>query len=119
LIHLPFQSGNNRVLAAMNRKYTREEYTAKIDRLRELAPDVTFSSDVIVGFPGETDAEFEDTLALVDYVKFGKLFTFIYSPRSGSPAAEMPDPYTRAEKLARFNRLIALQKQIEADSAAA
>ncbi|MDR0818075.1 MAG: tRNA (N6-isopentenyl adenosine(37)-C2)-methylthiotransferase MiaB [Oscillospiraceae bacterium] len=115
LIHLPFQSGNNRVLAAMNRKYTSEEYIAKIDRLRELAPGVTFSGDVIVGFPGETDEEFEDTLSLVERVRFGKLFTFIYSPRSGSPAAEMPDPFTRAEKLTRFNRLIDLQKQIETD----
>ncbi|MDR2531105.1 MAG: tRNA (N6-isopentenyl adenosine(37)-C2)-methylthiotransferase MiaB [Oscillospiraceae bacterium] len=113
LIHLPFQSGSDRVLAAMNRKYTGGEYLEKIERLRELVPEVTLSSDVIVGFPGETDEEFEDTLKLVGRVRFSKLFTFIYSPRVGTPAASMEDPATRAEKLARFDKLIALQKEVE------
>jgi tRNA-2-methylthio-N6-dimethylallyladenosine synthase len=112
-LHLPFQSGSDRVLAAMNRKYTRGGYLAKIERLRELMADVTLSGDVIVGFPGETDAEFEDTLNLVERVRFGKLFTFIYSPRVGTPAANMPDPYTRAEKQVRFDKLIALQRKVE------
>jgi tRNA-2-methylthio-N6-dimethylallyladenosine synthase len=114
-LHLPFQSGNNRVLDAMKRGYSAEEYLAKIARLKELVPGVELSSDVIVGFPGETDAEFEDTLSLVEQVRFRKLFTFIYSPRRGTPASNLPDPFSRAEKLARFDKLIALQKSIESE----
>jgi len=114
-LHLPFQSGNNRVLDAMNRRYTREQYLEKIARLKELVPGVELSSDVIVGFPGETDEEFEDTLSLISEVKFKKLFTFIYSPRHGTPAENMPDPFTRAQKQVRFDKLIALQKAIESE----
>lgn len=113
-LHLPFQSGSDRILAAMNRGYTAAEYLSKINRLKELAPNVSLSSDIIVGFPGETDAEFEDTLKIVGAVRFDKLFTFIYSPRPGTPAAEMPDPFTRAQKQTRFNKLIALQRSIDA-----
>ena len=75
-------------------------------------PDIVLTSDVIVGFPGETDEEFEDTLKLVEQVRYDALFTFIYSPRTGTPAAEMPDPATRQEKLARFDRLRAAQNRI-------
>ncbi len=111
-IHLPFQSGSDRVLKAMNRRYTREGYLELIRLARSYMPDVVLTSDVIVGFPGETEEEFEDTLSLVREVRFDALFTFIFSPRTGTPAAKMPDPFTRREKQARFDRLIALQNSV-------
>ncbi len=111
-IHLPFQSGSNRVLAAMNRRYTRESYLELVRLARTYMPDVVLTSDVIVGFPGETEEEFEDTLSLVREAEFDALFTFIFSPRTGTPAASMPDPFTRAEKQARFDRLVELQNSI-------
>ena len=111
-IHLPFQSGNNRVLSAMNRRYTREQYLAKVRALRERVPHVVLTSDVIVGFPGETTQEFEDTLSLIEEVRFDALFTFIYSPRRGTPAAELPDPLSKAEKSASFDRLVEAQNRI-------
>ena len=111
-IHLPFQSGNTRVLAAMNRRYTREQYLAKVEALRVRIPGVVLTSDVIVGFPGETVQEFEDTLSLIEQVRFDALFTFIYSPRKGTPAAELPDPMTKAEKSANFDRLVEAQNRI-------
>ena len=111
-IHLPFQSGNDRVLRAMNRRYTRSDYLGLVEMARSYVPDIVLTSDVIVGFPGETDEEFEDTLSLVREVEFDALFTFIYSRRSGTPAAEMPDPFTRAEKQVRFDKLIDLQNGI-------
>lgn len=112
VIHLPFQSGNTRVLQAMNRRYTREQYLDKVRALRARIPDVVLTSDVIVGFPGETTEEFEDTLSLVEQVRFDALFTFIYSPRKGTPAAEMPDPISKEEKSASFNRLVEAQNRI-------
>ena len=112
VIHLPFQSGNSRVLAAMNRRYTREQYLDKVRALRERIPNVVLTSDVIVGFPGETTGEFEDTLSLIEQVRFDALFTFIYSPRKGTPAAEMPDPMSKAEKSANFDRLLEVQNRI-------
>ncbi len=112
VIHLPFQSGNSRVLAAMNRRYTREQYLDKVRALRARIPDVVLTSDVIVGFPGETEAEFGDTLSLIREVRFDALFTFIYSPRKGTPAAELPDPFSRAEKQAWFDRLVEEQNAI-------
>ena len=112
VIHLPFQSGNTRVLQAMNRRYTREQYLDKVRALRARIPDVVLTSDVIVGFPGETTEEFEDTLSLVEQVRFDALFTFIYSPRKGTPAAEMPDPISKEEKSASFNRLVEAQNCI-------
>ena len=112
VIHLPFQSGNTRVLQAMNRRYTREQYLDKVRALRARIPDVVLTSDVIVGFPGETTEEFEDTLSLVEQVRFDALFTFIYSPRKGPPAAEMPDPISKEEKSASFNRLVEAQNRI-------
>ena len=112
VIHLPFQSGNTRVLTAMNRRYTREQYLDKIRALRERIPNAVLTSDVIVGFPGETTEEFEDTLSLIEEVRFDALFTFIYSPRKGTPAAELPDPMTKEEKSANFDRLVEAQNRI-------
>ena len=111
-IHLPFQSGNDRVLGAMNRRYTRGQYLEKVAALRGRIPDVVLTSDVIVGFPGETTPEFEDTLSLIEKVRFDALFTFIYSPRKGTPAAELPDPQPRGEKSANFDRLVEVQNRI-------
>ena len=111
-IHLPFQSGSDRVLSAMNRRYTREDYLALVRSARAHMPDVVLTSDVIVGFPGETEAEFEETMSLVEEVRFDALFTFIFSPRAGTPAASMPDPFTRADKQRRFDRLVELQTRI-------
>ena len=111
-IHLPFQAGNDRVLQEMNRRYTAAQYLELVDYARSKMPELVLTSDVIVGFPGETDEEFEDTLKLVERVKYDALFTFIYSPREGTPAAKMPDPYTRQQKQARFDRLLELQNRI-------
>ena len=91
--HLPFQAGSDRVLKAMNRVYDRAGYLDKVRRLREQIPDVVITSDVIVGFPGETTEEFEETLSLIEEVRFDALFTFIYSPRVGTPAAGIPRPH--------------------------
>ncbi len=118
-IHLPFQAGNNRVLEAMNRGYTAEEYLEKAELARRYMPDLVMTSDVIVGFPGETSEEFEDTLRLVEKVRFDALFTFIYSRRPGTPAAEMPDPASREEKQRNFERLVSLQNKISAEKHAA
>ena len=112
VIHLPFQSGNTRVLTAMNRRYTREQYLDKVKALRERIPGVVLTSDVIVGFPGETTPEFEDTLSLIEEVRFDALFTFLYSPRKGTPAAGMDDPMSKAEKSANFDRLLKVQDRI-------
>ena len=112
VIHLPFQSGSTRVLAAMNRHYTREQYLEKVRALRERIPGVVLTSDVIVGFPGETAGEFEETLSLLEEVRFDALFTFIYSPRKGTPAAELEDPVAKEEKSARFDRLVEAQNRI-------
>ena len=112
VIHLPFQAGNDRILKVMNRRHTREEYLAKVADLKALIPDIVLTSDVIVGFPGETTEEFEDTLKVLEAVRYDSLFTFIYSPRVGTPAASMPDPMSREDKLANFNRLTALQDKI-------
>ena len=114
-LHLPFQAGNNRVLCAMNRGYTIEDYLALVEALRKALPDVVLTSDVIVGFPGETTEEFEDTLRVLADVRFDALFTFIYSPREGTPAAKLPDPLSKAEKAANFQRLVELQNRISAE----
>ena len=110
--HLPVQSGNDRILKVMNRHYNREEYLRLIAYGRKVMPDIVFTSDIIVGFPGETEEEFEDTLSLCEQVRYDALFTFIYSPRKGTPAAEMPDPTEKAEKNRRFDRLLELQNRI-------
>ena len=108
-LHLPFQSGNDRVLKEMNRRYTREQYLAEINYAKKVMPGLVLTSDVIIGFPGETEAEAMDTVSLVEEVGFDALFTFIYSPRPGTKAASMPDPATRAEKQKWFDRLLEVQ----------
>ena len=118
-IHLPFQSGNDRVLREMNRRYNREQYLELIRYARSVMPDISFTSDVIVGFPGETAEEFEDTMTLIDEVRFDALFTFIFSPREGTPAAKMDDPIPKAEKAAHFQRLVERQDQISEEKHAA
>ena len=110
--HLPFQSGNDRVLKAMNRHYDRAQYLSLVEYGKSVMPDLVLTSDVIVGFPGETEEEFEDTLTLIEQVHYDALFTFIYSPRKGTPAAEMPDPATKADKNRRFDRLLETQNRI-------
>ncbi|MBS6533065.1 MAG: tRNA (N6-isopentenyl adenosine(37)-C2)-methylthiotransferase MiaB [Oscillospiraceae bacterium] len=119
VLHLPFQAGNDRVLKVMNRRHTRAQYLEKIRDLKSLIPDIVLTSDIIVGFPGETTEEFEDTLRVLEEVRFDALFTFIYSPRVGTPAAKMDDPMPREEKLANFNRLVALQDAISEEKHAA
>ena len=119
VLHLPFQAGNDRVLKVMNRRHTRAQYLEKIRDLKSLIPDIVLTSDIIVGFPGETTEEFEDTLKVLEEVRFDALFTFIYSPRVGTPAAKMDDPMPREEKLANFNRLVALQDAISEEKHAA
>lgn len=109
--HLPVQSGNDRVLAKMNRKYTREKYLEVVKKLRAAMPDITLTTDIIVGFPGETAEEFEDTLSLVHEVGYDSIFAFIYSPRKGTPAADMDDPVSYEEKTERFARLMALHHE--------
>ena len=107
-LHLPFQSGNDRVLKAMNRHYTFDQYVSLTDYIREKIPDIVLTSDVIVGFPGETEEEFEDTVRLVKRVEFDNLFTFIYSKRSGTPAAVMKDQIDDDIKSQRFDRLLSV-----------
>ena len=104
-LHLPVQSGNDRVLKAMNRRYTREHYLSLVSYARSVMPDLCLTSDIIVGFPGETHEEFLDTLSLVQEVGYSALYTFLYSPRVGTPAARMEDPYTRTEKQQWFEEL--------------
>jgi tRNA-2-methylthio-N6-dimethylallyladenosine synthase len=110
--HLPFQSGSSRVLKAMNRHYDREKYLAAVEYAKSVMPELVLTSDVIVGFPGETAEEFEETLTLIEKVRYDALFTFIFSPRPGTPAATMADPTPKEEKNARFDRLCALQNAI-------
>lgn len=117
-LHLPFQSGNDRVLKEMNRHYDREKYISLIDYAYKLMPELSVTSDVIVGFPGETYEEFKDTLSLIDYVKYTSLFTFIFSSRPGTKAASMPDPVTREEKGKWFNELTSLQEKIAGERTA-
>ena len=119
VLHLPFQAGSDRILKAMNRVYDRAGYLDKVRRLRQAIPDVVITSDVIVGFPGETAEEFEDTMTLIDEVRFDALFTFIFSPREGTPAAKMDDPIPKAEKAAHFQRLVERQDQISEEKHAA
>jgi tRNA-2-methylthio-N6-dimethylallyladenosine synthase len=111
-LHLPVQSGSDRVLAAMKRNYTAMEYRSIIRRLRVARPDISISSDFIVGFPGETDADFEQTMKLVDDVRFDGSFSFIYSPRPGTPAASLRDDTPHAVKLARLQRLQARLQEL-------
>ena len=111
-LHLPVQAGNDRVLKAMNRGYTRQQYIEKAELARRYMPDLVLTTDIIVGFPGETDEEFEDTLSLVEQVRYEAMFTFIYSPRVGTAAAKLPDPMSRQEKQRNFDRLLELSNRI-------
>lgn len=117
-LHLPVQSGNNRVLKEMNRHYDREKYLSLIDYAYELMPELSITSDIIVGFPGETYEEFCDTLSLVEKVKYTSLFTFIFSPRKGTKAYDMPDPVSRQEKGVWFKQLTDLQEKIAGERTA-
>ena len=111
-IHLPFQAGSNRVLMAMNRGYTREKYLELIERLREVRADMAVSSDVMVGFPGESREDFELTLDLIERVQFDGLYSFKYSDREGTRAAGLKDKVPEQEKLERLSELQRLQKNI-------
>lgn len=113
-LHLPFQSGSSRVLKQMNRYYDRQQYLKLVKKAKELIPDISLTSDVIVGFPGETREDFEQTVSLIKEVEFTSLFTFIYSPRKGTPAAVMPDPVTAEEKSKWFTELCKVQEEIAA-----
>ncbi len=117
-IHLPFQSGNDRILSEMNRKYDRDKYLKLIDYAKAKMPDVSFTSDVIVGFPSETYEEFCDTLSLIKEVEFTSLFTFIFSPRKGTKAETMPDPVSYDEKSKWFTELLKAQEPIAAKKCA-
>ncbi len=111
-LHLPFQSGSSRVLKAMNRHYDRETYLKKVAYAKTVMPDLVLTSDVIVGFPGETEEEFEETISLIEAVHYDSLFTFIFSPRPGTPAAKMEDPTPKEEKNRRFDKLCSVQNAI-------
>ena len=114
-LHLPVQSGSDRILAAMKRGHTALEYKQKIRALREVRPDISISTDIIVGFPGETDKDFAATMKLVEDVGFDQSFSFVYSSRPGTPAAALPDPVPQEEKLARLTRL---QERIQSQAMA-
>ena len=114
-LHLPIQSGNNRILRKMNRKYTREQYEEIVNYIRIKIPKVCLSTDIIVGFPGETYEEFLDTISLIKKVKYSLIYSFIYSKRPGTPAAKMEDSVPYEEKAKRQSYLIELQKHITED----
>ena len=113
-LHLPIQSGSNLILKAMNRKHTREQYLDLIEKIRSFRPDIALSSDFIVGFPGETDQDFEDTLDLIQKIRFAQAYSFKYSPRLGTPGAAMENQVPealKAERLARLQNLLNQQQQ--------
>ena len=111
-IHLPFQSGSNKILKSMHRDYTRESYLEKIGRLRERCPSVAITADVIVGFPGEEEDDFNQTLDLIHRVQFDDLFSFKYSPRKGTRAAQIQDQINEKVKQDRLAKLQGIQKEI-------
>jgi len=111
-LHLPVQSGSSRILEKMNRKYTREQYLEIVKKVREKIPGIVLTTDIIVGFPGETNEDFEETMSLLSEVEYDLIFSFIYSKRKGTPAAEMPDVLTDEEKHKNFDRMIELQNII-------
>lgn len=118
-LHLPLQSGSSRVLKEMNRRYTKEQYLALVDRIRAAVPDIALTTDIIVGFPGETEEDFEETMDVVRKVQYDSAFTFIYSKRTGTPAAEKEDQVPEAVVKERFDRLLAEVQTIAAKKAQA
>ena len=118
-IHLPVQAGSSKVLKEMNRHYTREAYLEKVEKLRAVDPDMAISTDIIVGFPGETEAEFAETLSLCETVRYDSAFTFLYSIRKGTPAEKFTDQIPEETKHERFNRLVDVINRISAEKNAA
>ncbi|HEX6763748.1 MAG TPA: tRNA (N6-isopentenyl adenosine(37)-C2)-methylthiotransferase MiaB, partial [Gaiellaceae bacterium] len=118
-VHLPLQSGSTRILKAMRRTYSRERYLALADRMRRAIPDLAFGTDVIVGFPGETEDDFRQTLEVVEEMRYDSAFTFVYSPRAGTEAAAMPDQVPHEVKIERMERLVELCQRIAAEQNAA
>jgi tRNA-2-methylthio-N6-dimethylallyladenosine synthase len=111
-VHLPLQSGSSRILKAMRRTYTPERYLTLAEKLREAIPDLAFGTDIIVGFPGETDADFQQTLEVIEEMRYDSAFTFVYSPRAGTEAAAMPDPVPHELKIERMERLVELTQRL-------
>ena len=111
-LHLPVQSGSDRVLKAMNRKYTRDQYLSLVKKVRAAMPEIVLTTDIIVGFPGETDADFAETVSLLKEVEYDTIFSFIYSKRNGTPAAKMPDVMDEAQKHQNFEAMLAVQNEI-------
>lgn len=111
-LHLPIQAGSNDVLFKMNRKYTREDYIKKVEKMREMVPEITLTTDIIVGFPTETQKDFEDTITLLQKVRYDSIYSFIYSKRKGTPAAEMPMSLTDEEIHKNFDYLLEVQNEI-------
>jgi tRNA-2-methylthio-N6-dimethylallyladenosine synthase len=111
-VHLPLQSGSSRVLKAMRRTYTRERYLALAESMRATISDIAFGTDIIVGFPGETEADFAQTLEVVEEMRYDSAFTFVYSPRAGTEAAAMPDPVPHELKIERMERLVAVTQRL-------
>jgi tRNA-2-methylthio-N6-dimethylallyladenosine synthase len=111
-VHLPLQSGSSRLLKAMRRTYTRERYLALVEEMRAAIPDLAFGTDIIVGFPGETEDDFQQTLDVVAEVGYDSAFTFVYSPRAGTEAADMPDQIPHEVKIERMERLVELTQKL-------
>jgi len=111
-LHLPVQCGSDNVLKAMNRGYTRQRYLEIVSRLHQVCPEIRLSSDIIVGFPGETEDDFAETMSLLEAVRYTEIYSFIYSPRKGTTAADMKDEFTAEAKQQRFNRMLDLQQEI-------
>lgn len=111
-LHLPFQAGSDRILKQMNRRYTKAEYLAKIEKVKKAVPGISLSTDVIVGFPTETNEDFEETLDVLRKVEFDNIFSFIYSRREGTPAAKLDFVLTDEEIHKNFNRLLEVQNEI-------
>ena len=114
-LHLPVQAGSSSVLARMAREYTREQYVEKIDYLRAVCPDISLSTDIIVGYPGETEQDFAQTLSLLETVRYDSIYSFAYSRRPGTPALDLPDDVSADEKSRRLSAVLALQKTITAE----
>jgi tRNA-2-methylthio-N6-dimethylallyladenosine synthase len=118
-VHLPLQSGSSRILKAMRRTYTRERYLALVEKMRAAVPDVALGTDIIVGFPGETEVDFAQTLEVVEEARYDSAFTFVYSPRAGTEAASMPDQIPHELKIDRMERLVEVTQRLARENNAA